>query len=257
MKAQLNLATLPRHIAVIMDGNGRWARKQGLKRYLGHQNAIKAVREITEGAAELGISYLTLYAFSSENWNRPSHEIQALMHLLETTCYQELPTLQKNNIRLAVIGNLSRLPLACQKAVEHAIIETASNTHMQLTIALSYGARDDITEAARKIVLACLAQQINPQDITPSLFARFLSTASLPEPELLIRTSGEMRISNFLLWELAYAELYFTDKLWPDFRKEDLYEAIYEFQKRERRFGKTSEQISEEKLQSTTPNTLS
>jgi undecaprenyl diphosphate synthase len=256
MKFEIDLAALPTHIAVIMDGNGRWANKQGLKRYLGHQNAIKAVREITEGAAELGVSFLTLYAFSSENWSRPQHEIEALMRLLETTLEKELPTLEKNNIRLATIGKTELLPQSCRQALKKAINQTAGNDRMVLTLALSYGGRDDIAEAAKKIALACLSQKLNPENITPEFFTKFLSTSGLPNPELLIRTSGEMRISNFLLWELAYAELYFSPKLWPDFRKEDLYQAIYEFQKRERRFGKTSEQIVEEKLKSITPNSL-
>jgi undecaprenyl diphosphate synthase len=256
MKFEINLAALPTHIAVIMDGNGRWANKQGLKRYVGHQNAIKAVREITEGAAELGVSFLTLYAFSSENWNRPQNEIQALMGLLETTIEKELPTLAKNNIRLATIGKTELLPPSCRQALKEAINQTAGNDRMVLTLALSYGGRDDIAEAAKKIALACRSQEINPENITPAFFSKFLSTSNLPNPELLIRTSGEMRISNFLLWELAYAELYFTPKLWPDFRKEDLYQAIYEFQQRERRFGKTSEQIVQEKLKSITPNSL-
>jgi undecaprenyl diphosphate synthase len=254
MKVEIDLAALPTHIAVIMDGNGRWANKQGLKRYLGHQNAIKAVREITEGAAELGVSFLTLYAFSSENWSRPQHEIHALMQLLEATIEKELPTLKKNNIRLAAIGKTELLPQSCRQALEKAIDQTAGNDRMLLTLALSYGGRDDIAEAAKKAALACLSQEINPENITPDFFTKFLSTSDLPNPELLIRTSGEMRISNFLLWELAYAELYFTPKLWPDFRREDLYQAIYEFQQRERRFGKTSEQIVEEKLNSISPN---
>lgn len=244
MKENLDQHNLPRHIAVIMDGNGRWAKKKGAMRVFGHKNAIEAVRDTTEACAELGIGYLTLYAFSTENWNRPKAEVNALMELLVMTIRKEIKTLQKNNVRLQAIGNLANLPDSCQKELQEAIDKTSGNTGLVLNLALSYSGRWEIAEAARQIAAQVQAGTLDPQAIDQELFAQFLNTRQIPDPELLIRTSGEMRISNFLLWQLAYTELYITEVLWPDFRREHLYEAIFAYQKRERRFGKTSEQIN-------------
>ncbi|RMG21608.1 MAG: isoprenyl transferase [Bacteroidetes bacterium] len=244
LKDNIDLAKLPRHIAIIMDGNGRWARKRGNIRVFGHQSAIQAVRESAEAAAELGVEYLTLFAFSTENWSRPKMEVEALMRLLVQTIRQETHTLMENDIRLHAIGNVGQLPPKCQRELAEAIDLTRNNQRMTLTLALSYGSRYDITQAVKKLVEQALQGQILPADINEELLSNALSTAGIPEPELLIRTSGEYRISNFLLWEIAYSEIYFTPKLWPDFRKEDLYEAILDYQGRERRFGKISEQIS-------------
>lgn len=234
---------LPRHIAIIMDGNGRWARQRGKPRTFGHQNGVISVRETTEAAAELGIEYLTLYAFSTENWNRPKFETDALMTLLLQTINKEVKTLTKNNIRLEAIGDLGSLPASTRKQLEKAMIKTAGNTRMTLVLALSYSSRWEILKAVRGIAEELSMGKLLASDIDSELFAAFLETKNMPDPELLIRTSGEFRISNFLLWQIAYAELYFTDKLWPDFRKDDLYKAIIDFQARERRFGKTSEQL--------------
>jgi len=234
---------LPKHIAVIMDGNGRWAKKQGAMRVFGHRSAVKAVRETTEACAELGVKYLTLYAFSTENWNRPKLEVNALMELLVNTLAKELPTLQKNNIRLQAIGNLHNLPSRCERQLQDVIAKTSENRHMTLTLALSYGSRDDMRQALQRIAEDVRQGNIAPEAITDSTLGEYLSTSDMPEPELLIRTSGEHRISNFLLWEIAYSEIYFTPVLWPDFRKEHLHEAIVDFQRRERRFGKISEQL--------------
>jgi undecaprenyl diphosphate synthase len=234
---------LPAHVAVIMDGNGRWAKKQGAMRVFGHRSAIKAVRDVTEGCAELGIKYLTLYAFSTENWNRPQREVSALMELLVDTLAKELPTLQKNNIRLNAIGNLDQLPGRCAKRLEAVMSQTSQNDQMTLTLALSYGARDDIRKALQHIAEDIRQGTMQPEDINDNTLGTYLSTAGMPEPELLIRTSGEHRISNFLLWEIAYSEIYFTPVLWPDFRRTHLHEAIVDFQRRERRFGKISEQL--------------
>jgi len=244
LKDNIDLAKLPRHIAIIMDGNGRWARKRGNIRVFGHQSAIQAVRESAEAAAELGVEYLTLFAFSTENWSRPKMEVEALMRLLVQTIRQETHTLMENDIRLHAIGNVGQLPPKCQRELAEAIDLTRNNQRMTLTLALSYGSRYDITQAVKKLVEQALQGQILPADINEELLSNALSTAGIPEPELLIRTSGEYRISTFLLWEIAYSEIYFTPKLWPDFRKEDLYEAILDYQGRERRFGKISEQIS-------------
>lgn len=243
LQAQVDLHNLPRHIAVIMDGNGRWARKKGNARIFGHRNAIRAVRDTTEGAAELGVDYLTLFAFSTENWKRPKIEVDALMNLLVKTISKELPTLQDNSIRLNAIGNLDALPHNCHDNLMEAMERTQNNDKMVLTLALSYGARSDMLNAVKKIAHQVQEGQISPGEIDEQLIGQSLSTGQMPDPELLIRTSGEYRISNFLLWEIAYAELYLTSKLWPDFRREDLYEAIIDYQKRERRFGKISEQI--------------
>lgn len=241
----LDQEKLPQHIAIIMDGNGRWAKKNGKARVFGHRNGVKSVREVTEGAAELGIKYLTLYAFSTENWNRPKAEVTALMQLLVTTISKETKTLSKNNIRLKAIGDLENLPGNCYSELQKAIDKTSHNTGMTLILALSYSARWEITTAVNKLLNDVKAGDFESSNVTEQDFSRYLCTSDFPDPELLIRTSGELRISNFLLWQLAYAELYFTEKLWPDFRKEDLRDAIINFQNRERRFGKTSEQLEE------------
>lgn len=243
MKENLDLSNLPKHIAIIMDGNGRWAKKQGAMRIFGHRSAIKAVRDTTEICAELGIGYLTLYAFSTENWNRPKAEVDALMNLLVKTIVGEIKTLMKNNIRLLTIGNTKDLPTKAQKSLSEAIKTTSNNTGMSLVLALSYSGRWDITEATKRIAEKIQKNEIQPTDITSEFFEKYLSTADMPDPELLIRTSGEMRISNFLLWQLAYSELYITDVLWPDFRREHIIEALVAYQKRERRFGMISEQL--------------
>lgn len=226
-----------------MDGNGRWAKSHGKPRVFGHKNGVKSVRDVTEAAAELGVKYLTLYAFSTENWSRPTLEVNALMGLLVDTISSEMATLNKNNIRLMAIGDLTGLPDRTRKSLIDAIEKTSNNTRMTLILALNYSARWEITEAAKKIAHAALNNNIDLNAFTSDDFKDFLSTKSIPDPELLIRTSGELRISNFLLWQIAYAELYFTSVLWPDFNKSHLYEAIVDFQNRERRFGKTSEQI--------------
>jgi undecaprenyl diphosphate synthase len=244
LREKVSLDNLPRHIAVIMDGNGRWAKKRGGLRIFGHQNAITAVRETVEAAAELGIEYLTLYAFSTENWSRPAIEVSALMQLLVSTIRKETATLNKNNIRLQTIGNTDSLPAACQKELLEAIDITKGNTRMTLVLALSYSGRWDIAQAMQRIAIDAGHGTIVPEEISEATIAQYLSTAGMPDPELLIRTSGEQRISNFLLWQLAYTELYITELLWPDFRKEHLYEAIIAYQRRERRFGKTSEQLT-------------
>lgn len=243
-KEKLNTERLPRHIAIIMDGNGRWAKEKGHDRLYGHFHGVESVRNIVEGCAEIGIKYLTLYAFSTENWDRPQNEVTGLMELLVDTIRKEVPTLNKNKIRLHVIGNISQLPANAQREVEEAKRETAHNTHMNLIMALSYSSRWEIINAVKNIAAEVAAGNLNPDDIDNGLFASHLCTAGFPDPELVIRTSGEYRISNFLLYQLAYSELYFTNTLWPDFRKENLYEAICDYQNRERRFGKTSEQIT-------------
>jgi undecaprenyl diphosphate synthase len=243
-KALIDKDNIPKHIAIIMDGNGRWAKQRGAFRVFGHQNAITSVRDATESSAELGVEFLTLYAFSTENWSRPKNEVDALMELLVATIRDEIPTLQKNNVRLNVIGDVESLPKHCQNSLALGISDTSSNTGMTLTLALSYSGRWDIVNATRKIVQAVLENKISIESITEDTIKASLSTAQIPDPELMIRTSGELRISNFLLWELAYTELYVTDTLWPDFKKEDLYKAVMDYQKRERRFGKTSEQLN-------------
>ncbi|GAA4820539.1 isoprenyl transferase [Algivirga pacifica] len=244
MKENIDLQKIPNHIAVIMDGNGRWAKQKGAMRVFGHKNAIKAVRDITEGAAELGVNFLTLYAFSTENWNRPEREVKALMQLLVSTIKDETATLQKNNIRLNSIGDASLLPDKCQNELNEAIEATSNNTGMVLTLALSYSGRWDITQAIRKICQDHQAGSLDLEGLSEQQVSAYMSTGEIPDPELLIRTSGELRISNFLLWQMAYTEMYFTDVLWPDFRKETLYAALLDYQSRERRFGKTSEQLS-------------
>lgn len=234
---------LPDHIAVIMDGNGRWAKQRGNKRVFGHQHAIKAVRETVEAAAELGIKYLTLYAFSTENWSRPQSEIDALMSLLVKSLHEETKTLTKNNISLMAIGDLDNLPKQVKSNLVKCIHITSGNTGLKLILALSYSGRWEIHDAIIKIAGKIKEGKVDPHDITPEYFADLLQTKDIPDPELLIRTSGEYRISNFLLWQIAYTELYFTETLWPDFTREDLYKALVDYQSRERRFGMISEQV--------------
>ncbi|HQV76957.1 MAG TPA: isoprenyl transferase [Chitinophagales bacterium] len=244
-KDKIDTARLPQHIAIIMDGNGRWAKAQGKHRIFGHKNGVKAVREATEACAEIGVSHLTLYAFSTENWNRPKTEVSALMELLFLTIGKEIKTLQKNNIKLNVIGHIHNLPASNQKALKEVMEATKHNTRMTLTLALSYGSREEISEATKQIAQDYKDGKIKLEDINQQTISNHLYTQQMPDPELMIRTSGEHRISNFLLWQMAYTELYFTDKFWPEFEKNDLYQAIYDFQNRERRFGMTSEQINE------------
>lgn len=245
LQKQIDLERLPQHVAVIMDGNGRWARKKGMMRVFGHQNGVKAVRETVEACAELGVKALTLYAFSTENWNRPKSEVDALMKLLISTLRKELHTLTENNICLRAIGDLSALPPDGRRELNEVMSETADNEHMDLILALSYSSRWELVDAVKRMAEEAAKGELDPEDISEECISNHLSTAGIPDPELLIRTSGETRISNFLLWQIAYTELYFTPTLWPDFRKDDLYMAILDFQKRERRFGKTSEQIQE------------
>ena len=242
-KEKLIAENLPHHIAIIMDGNGRWAKEKGKDRLFGHYSGVESVRNIVEGCAELGIQYLTLYAFSTENWDRPKDEVSGLMELLVQTIRKEVPTLNKNNISLHVIGNTEMLPSSAQNEIAEACEETAKNTGLNLVMALSYSSRWEIINAVKNIGEEIKNGKLDPEEITGDIFKQHLCTASLPDPELMIRTSGEYRISNFLLYQLAYSELYFTDTLWPDFRKENLYEALLDYQNRERRFGKTSEQL--------------
>ena len=244
MKDKIDLQNIPKHVAVIMDGNGRWAKGRGAARLFGHKNAIKAVRDITEGAAELGIEFLTLYAFSTENWKRPKLEVRGLMELLVATIKGEVGTLNKNNVRLKTIGDIKNLPGNCERQLEEAMEITKGNTGLTLVLALNYGGRSELIEAAKKIAIDVAKGEVDATKIDETIFSEYLDTKNIPDPELLIRTSGEMRISNFLLWQVAYSELFFTDVLWPDFRKGDLYEAIVSYQKRERRFGKISEQLN-------------
>jgi undecaprenyl diphosphate synthase len=243
LKDKIDNQKLPQHVAIIMDGNGRWAKQKGAIRIFGHNNAIRSVRDVSEAAAELGISYLTLYAFSTENWSRPKAEVNALMELLVKTIAAETKTLHKNNIKLNMIGNIDDLPESCQKELVEAIESTQHNNRMTLTLALSYSGRWEIVEAVKKVVASVHNKDLDINRLDEKIFSSFLATYPMPDPELMIRTSGEMRISNYLLWQLAYAELYITDTLWPDFTKENFYEAILDYQKRERRFGKTSEQV--------------
>jgi undecaprenyl diphosphate synthase len=240
---EIDKSNLPKHIAIIMDGNGRWAMKQGEARTFGHRSAVSAVRAATEGCAELGISFLTLYAFSTENWARPKEEVDALMELMVETIHGELETLMKNNIRLRTIGEISTLPSTCFRELDEAMDRTRNNTGLSLIIALNYSSRWELTEVMKKIAQDVASGDLDPNDINEKTISDFLETREFPDPELMIRTSGEQRLSNYLLWQLAYAELYFTPVLWPDFTKEDLYGAIIEYQKRERRFGKTGEQL--------------
>ena len=244
---QINTATLPMHLAIIMDGNGRWAKQKGLIRALGHESGTKSVKVTVETCAKLGIQNLTLYAFSTENWNRPKLEVETLMKLLISSLKKEINTLQSNNIKLNAIGNLTNLPTKVQKELQEVIEKTSENTRMTLTLALSYGAREELIQAVKKISNKVKNNIISEQAIDESIINQHLYTQNLPDVDLVIRTSGEHRISNFLLWQIAYAEFYFTDVLWPDFTENNLYEAIISYQKRERRFGKTSEQIIPEK----------
>lgn len=247
-KDKIDSSRIPAHVAVIMDGNGRWAQQQGKLRVDGHKSGVNSVRETAEAAAAIGVKYLTLYAFSTENWNRPKEEVNALMELLVHTISAEKKTLNENDIRLETIGDWNSLPERCRAELTEAITETSKNSRMTLVLALSYSARWEITEAARRIAEGVKNNTIKSEDIDADLFSSFLTTSRYPDPELLIRTSGEQRISNFLLWQLAYAEFYFTDTLWPDFGKEEFYEALVNYQGRERRFGKTSAQIMSETL---------
>lgn len=243
LKEKLNAEKLPRHIAIIMDGNGRWAKEKGKDRLFGHYSGVESVRNIVEGCAELQIGYLTLYAFSTENWERPKDEVTGLMELLVKTIRTEVATLNKNNIRLHVIGNLEMLPENARKELNEACEETKNNTGLNLVMALSYSSRWEILNAIKNIASEIENGKLKTAEINENVFKQYLCTADFPDPELMIRTSGEYRISNFLLYQLAYSELYFTETLWPDFRKENLYEALLDYQNRERRFGKTSEQL--------------
>jgi undecaprenyl diphosphate synthase len=239
----INKERLPRHIAIIMDGNGRWAKEKGEDRLFGHYQGVESVKDVVEGAAELGIEYLTLYAFSTENWDRPADEVSGLMELLVTTIRKEVSTLNKNNIRLHVIGDLDMLPEHARNELQEGLEMTAANTGLNLVMALSYSGRWDLLEAVRSIAKAVKSGELDADLIDEQTLQNNLSTHAFPDPELMIRTSGEYRISNFLLYQLAYAELYFTDVCWPDFRKKNLYEALLDYQQRERRFGKISEQL--------------
>ncbi len=234
---------LPRHVAIIMDGNGRWAKAKGKDRSFGHQEGVVSVRKIMDAVTQLGLKYLTLYTFSTENWNRPEEEVQALMSLLVSAIHRETPDMMKKNVRLTAIGDLSRLREDAYNTLQECIDTTSANTGTTLVLALSYSSRWEITTAARQLAQEVLEQKINPNDITEAMVSDHLTTKNIPDPDLLIRTGGEKRISNFLLWQLSYAEFFFTDVFWPDFREEELYEAILYYQQRERRFGKTSEQL--------------
>jgi len=246
LKEKINIKKLPVHVAIIMDGNGRWALKQGEDRVFGHHKGVDAVREIAETAAEIGVKYLTLYTFSTENWNRPQNEVNALMSLFVETIEKEIPTLNKNNIRLNAIGDLQSLPEENYDRLVNTMDKTAKNNRMTLTLALSYSSRWEITKAVNDIINDFSNNKIEKAKIDEKQFEKYLNTNNMPDPELLIRTSGEMRISNYLLWQIAYTELYFTQKLWPEFGAEDFYAAILEYQSRERRFGMTSEQLKHE-----------
>jgi len=243
-KEQIDTSRLPEHIAVIMDGNGRWAKNQGKFRSFGHESGVISVKDIMEGCADIGVKYLTIYAFSTENWNRPIDEVNALMELLISTINDQRETLNKNNIRLNAIGDLNSLPQKCIDDLKSVMENTANNTTCTLTLALSYSAKWEIIEAAKKLATLVKDDKLAIDEINESQFSSQLTTVNMPDPELMIRTSGEHRVSNFLLWQMAYTELYFTETLWPDFRREDLFEAIVDYQKRERRFGKISEQLN-------------
>jgi len=242
-RKKLNKNNIPEHIAIIMDGNGRWAAKHGKPRILGHENGVESVRSVVEGAGEIGVKHLTLYAFSTENWDRPKQEVDALMELLVHAIEAETESLMKNGVRLSVIGDIASMPVTVREKLNGCINHLHANTGLNLVLALSYSGQWEIVDAVKHIVKDTLEEKILPENINDKLFKSYLSTTNMPDPELLIRTSGEFRVSNFLLWQIAYSELYFTEKLWPDFRKEDLFEAIFDYQNRERRFGKTSEQL--------------
>ncbi len=243
LKDQIISERIPRHVAIIMDGNGRWAKKYGKPRVFGHRNGVKAVREITETAADLGVECLTLYAFSTENWNRPRLEVNALMSLLVDTLRIEINSLNENNIRLNAIGDLTKLPKRTYETLMEGIEKTKNNDRMMLNLALNYSGRWEIINAVKKIAQDSKNNLIDAENLTDAVFEKYLTTSGIPDPELLIRTSGEYRLSNYLLWQIAYSELYFAPIYWPDFREEDFYKAIIDFQQRERRFGKTSEQL--------------
>lgn len=244
IKSKLITNKLPSHVAIIMDGNGRWAKERGEHRLIGHQNGVESVKAIVEAAADLSLSYLTLYAFSTENWNRPQEEVSGLMTILVDAIEAETSTMMKNNIRLKTIGDISVMPIEVLKSLNTIKDTTSANTGLTLVLALSYSSRWEIVEATKKIALKVSENKINIEDIDQNVFESHLTTSSMADPDLLIRTSGESRLSNFLLWQLAYSEFYFTNTLWPDFRKEQFYEALFSYQQRERRFGKTSEQLS-------------
>lgn len=242
-KLQINLQKVPQHVVVIMDGNGRWAKSKGMERIFGHRNALTSVRESIEAAAEIGVKAITLYAFSTENWNRPKIEVNALMNLLSTSLKKELPSFQENSVKVNAIGDLNSLPLKAQKALSKVLEATKNNSKIILTMALSYGSREEIVNTIKNISKKVVNNELKIEEIDEKIINNHLYTFNLPDVDLMIRTSGEQRISNFLLWQMAYAELYFTDILWPDFRRSDFFDAIIEYQNRERRFGKTSEQI--------------
>ena len=248
MKEKIDLTQLPKHIAIIMDGNGRWAQKNGMNRFFGHQEGVVSVRKIVEAAGDIGIKYLTVYTFSTENWNRPAEEVDALMSLMVTAIQRETPDLMANNVRLQIIGDIDRLPGVTRDNLDSCIEETSRNTGLTLVLALSYSSRWEIKEAAKKIACEVRDGCLGIDQITEETISEHLSTIHIPDPDLLIRTGGEYRISNFLMWQLSYAELYFTNTYWPDFRENNLYEAILDYQKRERRFGKTGEQVKTEEL---------
>jgi undecaprenyl diphosphate synthase len=243
-KDQIDLSKLPQHIAIIMDGNGRWAKEKGKLRVFGHHNGVISVRDVVEGAVDLDLKFLTLYTFSTENWNRPKFEVMAIMELIINTIHKEIATFMDKNVRLNAIGDLATLPKKCFKELTNGMEKTKNNTGLTLTIAISYSSRAEILNAVKQIAHTVQQGELNAADIDEQIFEKNLYTKDMPNPELLIRTSGEYRISNYLLWQIAYAELYFTSKLWPDFRKEDFFEAILDYQKRERRFGKTSDQVN-------------
>ena len=243
-KEQINTNNVPKHIAIIMDGNGRWAKQQGEDRIYGHYEGVNSVRSVVKGAGEIGVKYITLYAFSTENWNRPKEEVDALMELLVSTISMETPELHKKNVRVQAIGNIDSLPPSCIDELNESINMTANNTGLTLVLALSYSSKWEIINAVKHIASDAKNNELNIEDITEQHIQKYLCTKDIPDPELMIRTSGENRISNFLLWQLAYAEFYFTETLWPDFREEDLFTAVLNYQNRERRFGKTSEQLT-------------
>jgi len=243
MKEKIDLTRLPQHIAIIMDGNGRWAKKRGMDRYVGHQEGVVSLREVVRAASNLGVKYLTVYAFSTENWNRPQEEVDSLMALIAIAIRGEVKGLMENNARLQVIGDISRLPQPTKETLDESIEETSKNTGLTLSVALSYSSRWELTEATKRIATEVQEGKLEKEAINEELISSYLSTKNIPDPDLLVRTGGEYRISNYLLWQLAYAELYFTDVYWPEFRAENLYEAILDFQTRERRFGKTGEQV--------------
>jgi undecaprenyl diphosphate synthase len=245
LRQKIDINKLPVHIAIIMDGNGRWASQHGMDRIFGHQKGVESVRNVIEAAAEIGIKYLTLYAFSTENWGRPDEEISALMSIMIQSLNDETATMVKNNVRMTAIGDFRRLAEDVRGRLFETINQTSDSTGLNLIVALSYSSRWEITDAVRKVAREVYAGKLDPEAIDDVVFEKYLCTKGIPDPDLLIRTSGELRISNFLLWQMAYTELYFTNKLWPDFGKEDFYNAIIDFQKRERRFGKTSEQALE------------